>query len=80
MDGAASARALIMIAYAFLQSRRLKQAKRGKSNPRPAASATLPAIRTAIVAKLQNGHHRHHVRTATDRSLLKSAKVALATE
>lgn len=53
MDGAAPARALIMIAYAFLQSRRLKQAKRGKSNPRPAASATLPAIRTAIVAKLQ---------------------------
>jgi SRSO17 transposase len=30
---------MTMIAYAFLQSRRLKQAKGGKNNPRPAATA-----------------------------------------
>jgi SRSO17 transposase len=30
---------MTMIAYAFLQSRRLKQAKGGKKNPRPTAAA-----------------------------------------
>ena len=34
---------MTMIAYAFLQSRRLKQAKGGKKNPRPAAPAKPPS-------------------------------------
>lgn len=41
---------MTMIAYAFLQSRRLKQAKREKKNPGPAASADL--------ASGPRGHHR----------------------
>jgi len=37
---------MTMIAYAFLQSRRLKQAAGGKKNPRPAATAK-PSSRPA---------------------------------
>ena len=46
---------LSMIAYAFLQSRRLAQAGRGKKSPRPAASAK-PARSPA--------GHPHRARTA----------------
>ena len=41
---------MTMIAYAFLQSRRLKQAKRKKKNPGPAASADPSGY--------PRGHHR----------------------
>jgi SRSO17 transposase len=46
---------MTMIAYAFLQSRRLKQAKGGKKNPRPAAAAKPPSHQTG---------HPHRPRTA----------------
>ncbi len=47
-----------MIAYAFLQSRRLKQAGGGKiSGPPP--QPTLPAVRTEILKIIQNLHHKH---------------------
>jgi hypothetical protein len=45
---------MTMIAYAFLQSRRLKQAKREKKNPGPATSAD-PA----------SDPHRHHRQART---------------
>lgn len=47
---------MTMIAYAFLQSRRLEQAKREKKNPRPATAAD--------PASHPRGHHRQ-ARTAT---------------
>jgi SRSO17 transposase len=47
---------MTMIAYAFLQSRRLKQAKREKKSPRP-ATATKPS-------RDPSGYHRH-TRTPT---------------
>jgi SRSO17 transposase len=40
---------MTMIAYAFLQQRRLAQAGRKKKNQRTSASASLPAVRHAIV-------------------------------
>src|SRR5208337_3074757 len=40
---------MTMIAYAFLQHRRLIKVRREKKNQRPAAQPTLPAIRHAIV-------------------------------
>ena len=45
---------MTMIAYAFLQSRRLKQAKRKKKNPRPA---------TAAEPTNDPRSHRHQTRT-----------------
>jgi SRSO17 transposase len=68
---------MTMIAYAFLQSRRLKEAGGGKKNPRPAAS-TKPSRCPA--------GHPHRPRTATANSvsalrkntpIKKSAKVVL---
>lgn len=47
---------MTMIAYAFLQSRRLQQTKRGKKKPGPATSADL--------ASHPRGHHRQ-ARTVT---------------
>jgi len=44
---------MTMIAYAFLQSRRLKQAKREKRIQGPPPQPTLPAIRAAIIAALE---------------------------
>jgi hypothetical protein len=38
-----------MIAYAFLQHRRLATARREKKNQRAAAQPTLPAVRHAIL-------------------------------
>jgi SRSO17 transposase len=43
---------MTMIAYAFLQYRRLKTARRGKKNPRPAASTD--------IARNTPSHHRTH--------------------
>ncbi len=43
---------MAMLAYAFLQHRRLAAAKRGKKVPRAAARAHLPAVRHAIVCRL----------------------------
>jgi SRSO17 transposase len=51
---------MTMIAYAFLQSRRLKQAKREKKNPRSATSAD--------TASNPGGHHRQ-ARTATPNTM-----------
>ncbi|GLK72305.1 hypothetical protein GCM10017643_24210 [Ancylobacter dichloromethanicus] len=44
---------MTMIAYAFLQSRRLKQAKREKRSKGPPPQPTLPAIRAAIIFRLE---------------------------
>lgn len=44
---------MTMIAYSFLQSRRLKQAKRKKRIHGPPPQPTLPAIRAAITAVLE---------------------------
>ena len=49
---------MAMIAYAFLQSRRLKQAKREKKTPRPAAAA--------YPSSNPRGHHRHLRPTTTN--------------
>ena len=43
---------LTMIAFAFLQQRRLKQAGREKSGPSPPPQPSLPAVRQAIVTAL----------------------------
>jgi SRSO17 transposase len=43
---------MTMIAYAFLQSRRLKQAEGEKRVPGPPPQPTLPAIRQAILSAL----------------------------
>jgi hypothetical protein len=43
---------MTMIAYAFLQHQRLKQAKREKKNPSRAAAPTLPAVRRAVINAL----------------------------
>jgi hypothetical protein len=40
---------MAMIAYAFLQHRRLKKVRRGKKNQRPAPSTDVAAVRHAIV-------------------------------
>lgn len=56
---------MTMIAYAFLQSRRLKQAKRGKKNPR-----------TASAADPSSDPRRHHRRT---RSVTTNSMSALST-
>jgi SRSO17 transposase len=40
---------MTMIAYAFLQSRRLKAARRKKKSRRTAATTSMPAIRQAIL-------------------------------
>ena len=47
---------LTMIAYAFLQRRRLKQAKREKSGLSPPPQPSLPAIRRALTAALMPPH------------------------
>jgi SRSO17 transposase len=44
---------MTMIAYALRQSRRLEKAKRGKRNQGPPPQPTLPAIRAAIIARLE---------------------------
>ncbi|QPC95456.1 IS701 family transposase (plasmid) [Mesorhizobium sp. INR15] len=51
---------MTMIAYTFLQSRRLKQAKREKKNPWPATEADPSS---------NSGSHRRHTRTAASNAL-----------
>ena len=55
MEGLHRHALMTMIAYAFLQSRRLNQAKREKKNPRSATTAN-PAC--------DPGSHHNHARTA----------------
>jgi len=59
---------MTMIAYAFLQSRRLKTARRGKKNPRPAASTD--------IARNTPSHHRTH-RPVTARKMSALQKMDL---
>ncbi|PJN94135.1 hypothetical protein CNY89_16300, partial [Amaricoccus sp. HAR-UPW-R2A-40] len=49
---------MTMIAYAFLQSRRLKAAGREKKSPRTAPRPTMPAVRQAILDASRD-HYQH---------------------
>ena len=72
-----------MIAYAFLQHRRLKKVRRGKKMNSPPPQPTLPAVRHAIVDLIMPIKSLSDVRTADPGSarksgVSKSAKVVLA--
>jgi hypothetical protein len=71
---------MTMIAYAFLQHRRLATARREKING-PPPQPTLPAVRQAILELISD--HRNDAHTAenglaTSSGVNKSAKVVLA--
>jgi hypothetical protein len=72
---------MTMIAYAFLQYRRLKTARRGKKNPRPAASTDIARNSQAIIELIARlppercPHCRKWI--AAKSSVSESAKVVL---
>jgi hypothetical protein len=74
---------MTMIAYAFLQYRRLKTAKREKRINGPPPQPTLPAVRQAILElNLSPSHQSSGARIAEDgfatsSGVSKSAKVVL---
>ena len=84
MDGLHRHALMAMIAYAFLQHRRLKKVRRGKKINGPPPQPTLPAVRHAIVDLIMRSSPQRcpYCRSwiSEEKQLSKSAKVVLVSQ